>query len=42
MFDFNYKKPVVIAEIGCNHKGEYELALDMLEIILIIQNIWKR
>ena len=26
----NYKKPKVIAEIGCNHKGEMELAKKLL------------
>lgn len=25
-----YKKPVVIAEIGCNHKGDFELAKQMI------------
>mgnify|MGYP000605879835 CR=1 FL=1 len=26
MFDFKYKKPIMIAEIGCNHKGDLEIA----------------
>ena len=25
----NYKKPYVIAEIGCNHKGEMEIAKEL-------------
>ena len=28
----NYKKPKVIAEIGCNHKGEMELAKELLKV----------
>ena len=28
----NYEKPVVIAEIGCNHQGNFETALKMVEI----------
>ena len=27
-----YKKPIVIAEIGGNHKGEFETALEMIKI----------
>ncbi|ASU35145.1 N-acetylneuraminate synthase family protein [Mucilaginibacter xinganensis] len=27
-----YKKPKVIAEIGCNHKGEYEIAIELLSL----------
>jgi len=30
-----YKKPKVIAEIGCNHKGEFETALEMIKIAKI-------
>lgn len=26
----NYKKPKVIAEIGCNHKGEIEIAKELI------------
>ena len=25
-----YKKPIVIAEIGCNHKGNFEIAKQMI------------
>ena len=32
MFDFNYKAPKVIAEIGCNHMGEYEIALELIRM----------
>ncbi len=28
----HYKKPSTIAEIGCNHKGEFELAKDLLKL----------
>lgn len=28
----NNKKPVVVAEIGCNHKGELRLAKEMIKI----------
>lgn len=27
-----YKKPKVIAEIGCNHKGDYDTALELLSL----------
>lgn len=30
-----YKKPRVIAEIGCNHKGEFDTALEMIKIAKI-------
>ena len=30
-----YKRPRVIAEIGCNHKGEFETALEMIKIAKI-------
>lgn len=28
----NYKKPVIIAEIGCNHKGDFEIAKQLLDV----------
>lgn len=28
----NYKKPKVIAEIGCNHKGEFDIAIELLDL----------
>jgi len=31
MFKFNYKRPKVIAEIGCNHKGEFDIALQLID-----------
>ena len=31
----NYKKPYVIAEIGCNHKGEMEIAKELIKIAKI-------
>lgn len=30
-----YKEPKVIAEIGCNHKGDFEIALEMIKIAKI-------
>ena len=27
-----YKEPIIIAEIGCNHKGEFDLALELLKV----------
>jgi N-acetylneuraminate synthase len=27
-----YQKPKVIAEIGCNHKGEFEVALELIDL----------
>lgn len=32
MFDFSYKKPQVIAEIGCNHMGEMEIAKELIKL----------
>merc|ERR1711972_1065551 len=29
---FEYKEPQVIAEIGCNHKGELEIAKELLTL----------
>lgn len=31
----NYKKPYVIAEAGCNHKGEMEIAKEMIKVAAI-------
>ncbi len=28
--NFNYKKPKIIAEIGCNHKGDFEIAKELI------------
>jgi len=33
-----YKKPVVIAEIGCNHKGEMDIAKEMIKMAKIFCN----
>lgn len=30
-----YKKPYVIAEIGCNHKGEMDIAKEMIEVAAV-------
>lgn len=32
MFQFNYQKPKVVAEIGCNHKGNFNIALDLIDL----------
>ncbi len=32
MFKFDYKEPKVIAEIGCNHMGNYALALQLVDL----------
>ena len=28
----HYKTPVVIAEIGCNHKGEINIAKELIKV----------
>ncbi|MET1258522.1 N-acetylneuraminate synthase family protein [Flagellimonas sp. DF-77] len=28
----NYQKPNVIAEIGCNHKGDFDIAIELLDL----------
>lgn len=33
-----YKKPIVIAEIGCNHKGDIEIAKEMIKIASVYCN----
>lgn len=32
MFQFNYQPPKVIAEIGCNHKGDFEIAKELIRL----------
>lgn len=32
MFDFNYQKPRIIAEIGCNHMGQFDIALELIKL----------
>lgn len=32
MFDYKYKKPKVVAEIGCNHKGEMSIAKELIDL----------
>ena len=34
-----YKKPFIIAEIGCNHKGEMELAKELIKVAKIFCNV---
>jgi Sialic acid synthase len=31
----NYKKPIIIAEVGCNHKGDFEIAKEFIKIAAI-------
>ena len=28
----NYKKPIVISEIGCNHKGDFAIAKELIKM----------
>ena len=32
MFTFDYQAPKVISEIGCNHMGQYDIALDLIRL----------
>jgi len=32
MNGFNYQKPKVIAEIGCNHKGNFDIAMELIDL----------
>ncbi len=32
MFIFNYKKPKIIAEIGCNHLGDFAIAQELMQL----------
>jgi N-acetylneuraminate synthase len=34
-----YKKPFVIAEIGCNHKGDIEIAKELIKVAKIFCNV---
>ena len=31
-FQFNYKEPKIIAEIGCNHMGEFAIAKELIDL----------
>ena len=31
-FNFDYKEPKVIAEIGCNHMGDIEIAKELIDL----------
>lgn len=35
----NYSKPFVIAEIGCNHKGDIEIAKELIKVAKIFCNV---
>jgi N-acetylneuraminate synthase len=37
--EVDYKEPKVIAEIGCNHKGDFEIAKEMIKIAKIFCNV---
>ena len=32
MFQFDYQQPKVIAEIGCNHMGDFEIAKTLIRL----------
>jgi len=32
MFDFKYQKPTVVAEIGCNHLGDFDIAKELIKL----------
>ncbi|QHT69573.1 N-acetylneuraminate synthase [Rhodocytophaga rosea] len=32
MFNFKYKQPKIIAEIGCNHMGQFDIALELVKL----------
>jgi len=32
LFNLDYKKPVVVAEIGCNHMGNFDIAIELIDI----------
>ncbi len=34
-----YKKPFIVAEIGCNHKGEMEIAKELIKVAKIFCNV---
>jgi N-acetylneuraminate synthase len=34
-----YKKPYIIAEIGCNHKGDMEIAKELIKVAKIFCNL---
>jgi len=31
-FNFDYQVPKVIAEIGCNHMGQFEIAKELIDL----------
>ncbi len=35
----SYKKPFIIAEIGCNHKGDIEIAKELIKVAKIFCNV---
>lgn len=39
MNKIHYKKPFVIAEIGCNHKGDTEIAKELIKVAKIFCNV---
>ena len=31
-FEFEYKEPKIVAEIGCNHMGQMEIAMELIDL----------
>ena len=31
-FEFDYKEPKIIAEIGCNHMGKIDIAKELIDL----------
>ena len=31
-FNFDYKEPKIVAEIGCNHMGDFEIAKELIKL----------
>ncbi|MFT8344010.1 MAG: N-acetylneuraminate synthase family protein [Clostridium beijerinckii] len=34
-----YKKPIIIAEVGCNHKGDFDIAKEFIEMAAIFSKV---
>ena len=34
-----YKKPYIVAEIGCNHKGDLEIAKELIKVAKVFCNV---
>jgi sialic acid synthase len=31
-FNFDYKEPKIVAEIGCNHMGDMAIAIELIDL----------